>query len=256
MTEHFAARGDRVAVLDVNEAAGRAAAAEVAARHPRAAVAFWRCDIASWAEQARVFAEVHAAGLGRIDVVVANAGISEQGITGMAVVDEAEPSEPRLKVLDVNLTGTIYTVKLAVHYIKKNSPAPATGSRGSIICTASNAGLYPFPVSPLYAATKFGVIGLVRSMGPVLRSTGIQINALAPAVLETNIAPSKALLKDMVITPKSTLIKGVVKFLDDPGLTGEVAEIHGECATIRPHHDIVDEDSRKNLAIFQSLGYA
>lgn len=56
-------------------------------------------------------------------------------------------------------------------------------SRGSIICTASNAGLYAFPVSPLYAASKAGVVGLVRSTAPVLQREKIQINALAPAVL-------------------------------------------------------------------------
>ncbi len=56
-------------------------------------------------------------------------------------------------------------------------------SRGSIICTASNAGLYPLPIAPLYAASKFGVVGLVRSTARVVEKAHIQINALAPAVL-------------------------------------------------------------------------
>ena len=56
-------------------------------------------------------------------------------------------------------------------------------SRGSIICTASNAGLYPLPVAPLYATSKFAVVGLVRSLAKVLERSKIQINALAPAVL-------------------------------------------------------------------------
>lgn len=60
----------------------------------------------------------------------------------------------------------------------------------------------------------------------------------------------------MVITPMSTLIKGVTKFVDDPNLNGELAEIHGDNATLRPPHDYVDEDSRKNLERFWSLGYA
>lgn len=60
----------------------------------------------------------------------------------------------------------------------------------------------------------------------------------------------------MIITPMSTLIKGVTKFVDDPGLNGEVAEIHGDSATLRPPHDYVDEDSKKNLERFWSLGYA
>lgn len=63
---------------------------------------------------------------------------------------------------------------------KNNDVGP---SRGSIICTASNAGIYPFPVGPLYAASKAGVIAFVRSMAPVIARNKIQINALAPAVL-------------------------------------------------------------------------
>ena len=68
-----------------------------------------------------------------------------------------------------------------MHYIMKN--APTNGSRGSIICTASNAGLYPFPVAPIYAASKHAVVGLVRSMAKPLERHEVQINALAPAVL-------------------------------------------------------------------------
>lgn len=64
-----------------------------------------------------------------------------------------------------------------------NKNEPAGSSRGSIICTASNVGLYPFPVSPLYAASKAGVVNLVRSTAPILKKREIQINALAPAVL-------------------------------------------------------------------------
>ena len=76
-------------------------------------------------------------------------------------------------------------MKLAIHYLKKNtvSGVPGPASKGTIVCTASNAGLYPFPVAPLYAASKFGVVGLVRSLARPLEKEAIQINALAPAVL-------------------------------------------------------------------------
>ncbi|KAI1344425.1 putative short chain dehydrogenase/reductase [Xylariaceae sp. FL0016] len=258
MTNHFASQGHYVAILDVNTEAGAQVVSELAKQHPKAALSFKKCDISSWAKQAAVFKEVYAEH-GGIDVVMANAGISEQGVSSVAGLgeEEEEPLEPNLKVLDVNLTGTIYTVKLAVHYLRKNKPDPVTGLRGSIICTSSNAGLYPFPVAPLYATSKFGVVGLVRSLAPVIGRVQVQINALAPAVLETNIAPSKELFKDMIVTPKTTLIKGVVLFLEkDPRLTGQVAEIHGESATIRPQHEYVDEDSRKNLEVFWGLGYA
>lgn len=74
-------------------------------------------------------------------------------------------------------------VNLAVHYMKKNYMRDGESPRGSIICTASNAGLYPLPIAPLYAASKFGVVGLVRSTAKVIEKADIQINALAPAVL-------------------------------------------------------------------------
>lgn len=76
-------------------------------------------------------------------------------------------------------------MKLAIHYIKKNATVngASPASKGSIVCTASNAGLYPFPVAPIYAAGKAGVINLVRSLARPLSRDAIQINALAPAVL-------------------------------------------------------------------------
>lgn len=52
-----------------------------------------------------------------------------------------------------------------------------------VVCTASNAGLYPFPMAPLYAATKHGVVGLVRSLSRTLATEKIRINGLAPAVI-------------------------------------------------------------------------
>ncbi|KAL1857425.1 hypothetical protein Daus18300_010398 [Diaporthe australafricana] len=253
MVEHFASKGHNVAVFDVNLEVGKQVVSSVSEKNPQAKIMFRECDVSSWKSQTKAFKDVFSE-FGRIDIVMANAGISEQGASAMASIEEDEPKEPNLKIMDVDLSGVIYSVKLAIHYMSKN---PSTGpSRGSIICTASNAGLYPFPVSPLYAAAKAGVIGLVRSTAPVLERHKIQINGLAPAVLVTNIAPSKELFKGMIITPMSTLIKGVSNFLDDPSLSGELAEIHGDNATLRPPHDYVDEDSKKNLERFWSLGYA
>jgi NAD(P)-dependent dehydrogenase (short-subunit alcohol dehydrogenase family) len=74
-------------------------------------------------------------------------------------------------------------VQLAIHYISKNT-TESNKEKGSIICTASNAGLYAFPIAPIYSATKHGVIGLVRSLArSVWEKERIRINALAPAVI-------------------------------------------------------------------------
>ncbi|ROW17137.1 hypothetical protein VPNG_01351 [Cytospora leucostoma] len=266
IAEHFASQGHNVAILDVSVDAGNELASKLVTDYPEAKVIFKQCDVSSWKNQAETFKEVYTQ-YGRIDIVVANAGISEQGRSALASIEDDEPQEPNLKVLDVDLSGVIYSssyvlrtvkaVKLAIHYLNKN---PQTGSsRGLIICTASNAGLYPFPVSPLYAAAKAGVIGLIRSTAPIVERLQIQINGLAPAILWSNISPDKSLYDNMVVTPLSTLVDGVRKFVEDTSLNGELAEIHGRDpgkVTLRPPHEVVDEDSRKNLENFWRLGWA
>ncbi|KAK3313952.1 hypothetical protein B0H66DRAFT_567447 [Apodospora peruviana] len=257
MSRHFASQGHRVAILDVDTNSGPQIAAYVAAEYPYSTVSFKKCDVTSWDEQAAVFKEVYEEHGGRLEIVMANAGVSEQGATTAVHLDEDSPSPPRLTVLNINLIGTIYTVKLALHYMSKNKPGEAPGSKGgSIICTASNAGLYPFPVAPLYGVSKAGVINLVQSLPKLISKSNIRINALAPAVLDTNIAPDKSLFANMVVTPMSTLIRGVSEFIDNPSVTGAVAEIHGDNVTIRPPHEYVDEDTEKNMNEFWRLGYA
>jgi NAD(P)-dependent dehydrogenase (short-subunit alcohol dehydrogenase family) len=198
---------------------------------------------------------------------MANAGISREESLIPSTLPTAEsppPTCPQLRTMDVNLTGALYTTKLAIHYLLLNKPTSTSAlngtlegtSRGTIILTASNAGIYPFPVAPLYGATKAAVINLVRSLGPALLPHAIQINALAPAVLETNIAPSKDLFKGMIITPMSTLQRAVGEFVADPSRTGEVAEVHGQSVTIRGPQGFVDADSEANVRRFWNLGYA
>ncbi|GAW13337.1 hypothetical protein ANO14919_027190 [Xylariales sp. No.14919] len=274
MSGYFASLGDTVTILDIDAANGPAVAAELGARAARAetngagvgGVRFRECDIASWTQQKAAFRAVHEE-VGRVDVVVANAGVAEggrswvvppapmKGAEGVGLLDELD--EPGLKVLDVNLTGNVYSVKLALHYMQRNAPDARTGLRGSILCTASNVGLYPFSPAPLYAASKHAIVGLVRSLGPVYGQPhiGIRINALAPAVLETNISGTDGLFRNMVVTPPSTLIAGVEKLMNDTSLNGQVAEIHGQSVTLRPPHEVVDADSRRNLDEFSRFGY-
>ncbi|EXJ68062.1 uncharacterized protein A1O5_08677 [Cladophialophora psammophila CBS 110553] len=253
ITRSFAEQGAHVSVLDVNPE-GAQIVKGLSSEFPNATFSFTKADISNWDGLATVFEQIYRE-QGRIDVVMANAGISKEP---RLIVDEDAPSKPPLHTLEVNLIGTIYTVKLAIHYMRKNpvvngATAP---SKGSIICTASNAGLYAFAVAPLYAASKFGVVGLVRSLARQLEKEAIQINALAPAVLETNIAPDKALFKTMILTPMSTLTRGVQQLVSDPSLTGQIAEIHGESVTLREPTPYVDEDTGTNIETFWSLGYA
>ncbi|KAF6836454.1 hypothetical protein CPLU01_03738 [Colletotrichum plurivorum] len=243
IARHFASQASKVAILDLNPSTGNSVAADLAAEYPQATITFHKCDVSSWHEQAQAFALVYVT-FGRIDIVFANAGIAEGMSNALATINPEAPEEPNLKVVEVDLHAVINSVKLAIHYMVKNEVAGS--SRGSIICTASDAALYPFPVGPIYSAAKAGVIGLVRSTAPIVEEHKIQINTFAPAALVTNIIPDPELYKHMVVTPMSTLIKGL-RLVEDPSINGQVGEIHDDEPTVRdPPYNFVSEGSRHN----------
>ncbi|RGP72190.1 hypothetical protein FSPOR_2862 [Fusarium sporotrichioides] len=235
ITRHFASQGHMVAVLDVNSKTGPDVVAQVAKDYPEATVTFKWCDVSSWEGQYAVFDQAYREHGDRIDIVIANAGISDPVVGALDCTPTEFPRKPQLRMQDINLNGVIYSVGLAVHYMLKNEMGSRLpDSRGSIA----------------------GIVGLVRSMAVRLEEPKIQINALAPGALETNIAPDKDLFKHMVITPMSTLIKAVAQFVTEPSRTGQVAELNEETITMRPHVEYANAGAEHNNKMFWKLGYA
>ena len=111
---------------------------------------------------------------GRLDVAFANAGVSG----GMAGIFELTP-EHFAEVLRVNLIGPWLMVK---HAGKAMADA---GHGGSIVCTASVAGLRSGAGGPAYSASKAGVINLVTVAAQPLCDTGVRVNAICPGLTET-----------------------------------------------------------------------
>lgn len=116
MARYLANHGDfeHVAILDVVDVpTGCALAAQLSAAPEAKApqVRFVPCDVSSWTAQAAAFAEVKAQCGGRIDVVMANAGISGSN-TSILGEEGAEPQKPSLRALDINLRGVIYCTYL------------------------------------------------------------------------------------------------------------------------------------------------
>lgn len=99
-------------------------------------------------------------------------------------------------------------------------------------------------------------MGLVRSLARPLLKEQIQINALAPAVIQTNLVENSSLFQHMVLTPMSTATKAVDIFIQDPNLSGIVAEVHGDNVTFVNEPDYVDEDTKANIEMFWTLGHA
>jgi NAD(P)-dependent dehydrogenase (short-subunit alcohol dehydrogenase family) len=110
---------------------------------------------------------------GSLDVCYANAGIS-----GGLVPFFEESAERFAEILKINLIGTFLLAKYAAREMVKHR-------QGSIICTASVAGLRSGAGGIPYSASKAGVVSLVQTIAYQLTGTGVRINAICPGLIET-----------------------------------------------------------------------
>jgi (+)-trans-carveol dehydrogenase len=112
--------------------------------------------------------------LGRLDIIVANAGIGNGGET----LDKTS-EEDWTEMIDINLSGVWKTVKAGVPHIL------AGGRGGSIILTSSVGGLKAYPHTGHYVASKHGVVGLMRAFGVELGHHMIRVNSVHPTHVST-----------------------------------------------------------------------
>lgn len=124
-------------------------------------------------EDVRAFVERAARDFGGLDAVYANAGVSG-GLTPLleGTVDLWQ------EVLRINLIGPFLAIKYA-------APVMVAAGRGSIVCTASVAGLKANASGAPYAASKAGVISLVQTTANALSGSGVRVNCVCPGLIET-----------------------------------------------------------------------
>jgi (+)-trans-carveol dehydrogenase len=118
--------------------------------------------------------------LGRLDIVSANAGVVAYG-----PADELS-EETWQDVIDVNLTGVWHTAKAAVPHLR------AAGG-GSIVITASGAGLKGTANLAAYTASKHGVVGLMKTLANELAPDMIRVNSLLPSSVDTEMIQNEPL---------------------------------------------------------------
>ncbi|MGY1608355.1 MULTISPECIES: mycofactocin-coupled SDR family oxidoreductase [unclassified Geodermatophilus] len=165
-----ATEADLEETAEAVRAAGRRAAARVADVRDDAAL--------------RSAVDGAVAELGRLDVVVANAGVV------VAAPAEQLSAQEWRTVVDTNLTGVWNTVSAALPHLLAR---PAGSPSASIVVTSSaNGGMKAPPHLAAYAASKFGVVGLVRSLAHELGPRGVRVNAVHPTAVSTPMIHNEA----------------------------------------------------------------
>ena len=162
----YVAEGARVAIADIDMERARGSAAEIGG----AAIAV-EMDVTRQESIGRAVAET-VERLGRIDILINNAAL----FTAAPIVEIERADYER--VFAINVAGTLFTMQaVARHMIER-------GGGGKIINMASQAGRRGEPLVAVYCASKAAVISLTQSAGLNLIQHGINVNAIAPGVVE------------------------------------------------------------------------
>jgi len=166
----LAQAGADVAIWGTNAAKNEAARKEIA-RHGRRVLAL-QCDVGDESAVNEAFAATLAE-LGRVDGCFANAGVGSGGISFLEM-----SSDEWHRVTRVNLDGAFYTLRAAArHMVEKGG--------GVLVGTASLAAVEGAPRSEHYAATKGGMISIMRALAVEFARYGIRAHAILPGWIET-----------------------------------------------------------------------
>jgi NAD(P)-dependent dehydrogenase (short-subunit alcohol dehydrogenase family) len=169
-------------------------------------------DVRREEDVARLVTE-HERALGPVDVLVNDAGVLVRGLA-----EDTDPAAFR-DVLEVNLTGAFLCARAVI-------PGMKARRRGRIVNVTSVAGTIGTAEASAYNASKWGLVGLTKSLAEELRAHGVQCLAVSPGSVDT------AMLKRTPFSPDMTPddVARVVAFaaLDAPdAITGAILEVHG-----------------------------
>lgn len=126
-------------------------------------------DVSNLADLDRLYGEIQRA-RGRVDVVFANAGVSESAPIGGIEEDHFD------RVFGINVKGTVFTVQKAL---------PLMSAGGTVVLAGSGAGSKGFPALSVYSATKAAIRSLARTWTTDLKGRGIRVNVVSPGMVLT-----------------------------------------------------------------------
>jgi 3-oxoacyl-[acyl-carrier protein] reductase len=167
--ERIIAEGGKVSIWDINQASIDTAIGRLGSAASGVAV-----NIAD-PQAVEAAAAKSEAALGKIDILVCSAGIA--GLNEQVV---SYPIDEWKRVIDINLNGLFYCNRAVAPLMIKNG-------YGRIINVSSIAGKEGNPTASAYSASKAGVVGFTKSLGKELAKTGVTVNAITPATVDTPI---------------------------------------------------------------------
>ena len=220
MARQLAARGARLALAGLEPARLAALAASLGDGH-----AWFTCDVTDQPALDRAVAATMAR-FGRIDIVIANAGIASSGTVAVT------PVQAMVRTIDVNLSGVVRTVSATLPHV--------TAARGFYLFVSSAAAFAPMPGIATYSATKSGVEAFANALRGELLHKGVGVGVAHPSWIDT----------DMVRSAQRDLQSFSKTLKSLPGPLGTVTPV-AECAAA-----IVAaiEHRRRTVYIPRSLG--
>lgn len=244
--EKWAANGAYVTIADVNDAQGQKAVEKIASSGGKAQ--YVHCDVLSWESSNEAFKSAVNFGPSKtLDISALYAGVLGTANNMIDILKEngppsldSTPPRPTHKAIDVNLTGEWYSTYLSLHYMQLKAEAggaasgASAGSKKSIVMIASLAGYVDYPNNSAYAAGKFGVRGLWRSIRSRAPELGVRTNLIAPWFVDTPmVAGMKAGLEQAGVkwghgftwAPADHVVEAATKCAVEDDVDGEYFEV-------------------------------
>lgn len=226
MAKLLAANGASVVVADVNPTGGQETVDAILAAGGQAV--FHACDVTHTEDLANAYAAV-VSHFGRLDIACNNAGVGGEDLFA------DDPGDWK-RVVDINLTAVIDATRIAVREMRR-----AHG--GVVINTASMGGLLPMPGSPVYAATKAGVINFTRSLAYLAPECRVRVNAICPSYVDTPLVrrggdervEQMKLQVGGILQPED-IAAGVIELCEDDSRAGAIMRV-----TVRGGRDYARE---------------